>query len=111
MAKWYGIIGYATTVETEPGLWEEQITERTYFGEQYRNTRMLQSSTNVNDNINISNQISIIADPYANENFHSIRYAEFMGTKWKVSNIDVQYPRLILTLGGVWNENTITVTE
>lgn len=103
MAKFYGIIGYAETVETEPGIWEEQITERNYYGDLTRNTRRLQSSGNVNDNINISNELSIVSDPYALENFHSMRYVIFMGTKWKVSDVEVQYPRLILGLGGVYN--------
>lgn len=101
--KWYGVIGFGETVETKPGVWEDKITQRTYFGDVTRNTRMLQSGGQVNDNINVSNLISVVADPYANQNFHSIRYIEFMGTKWKVSNVDVQYPRLILTVGGVYN--------
>lgn len=103
MAKWYGKIGYAETVETEPGIWTERITERSYFGDNIRNTRLLQNSSGVNDNINIANQISIIADPYANQNFHAMRYVEFMGNRWKVTNIEVQYPRLILTIGGLYN--------
>ena len=103
MAKWYGKIGYAEMVEKEPGRWKEQITERPYFGDSIRNTRLLQNSGGVNDNINIGNQISIIADPYANQNFHSMRYVEFMGSNWKISNIEVQYPRLILTIGGLYN--------
>ena len=102
MAKIYGVIGYAENVETEPGLWEEQINERPYYGDLVRNTRMIQSS-GVNDDINISNQISIVADPYANQNFHSMRYVSFQGTRWKVTNVDVQFPRLILTVGGVYN--------
>ena len=104
MAKFYGSIGYAETVETSPGVWKEQITKREYFGELVRNTRKLQTADQVNDNININNEVSIIADPYAISNFHSMRYAEFMGTKWKIFNVEVKYPRLILTLGGVYNE-------
>lgn len=103
MAKFYGNIGFAETVETEPGVWVEEMTVRPYYGDLVRNTRRLENSGGVNDNVNISNDISIIADPYANRNFHSIRYIEFMGAKWKVSNIEVQYPRLILTIGGVYN--------
>ena len=103
MAKWFGKIGFANTVETSPGVWEEQITTREYFGDVYRNTRRLQTTDQVNDDIVISNEISILADPFANENFHSMRYAEFMGTPWKITNVDVKYPRLTLTLGGVYN--------
>lgn len=103
MAKFYGEIGYAKIVETEPGVWEEQIVKRNYYGDIIRNTRNLQTSDNVNDNINISNEISIVADPYANENFHSMRYVYFMGAKWKITSVEVKYPRLILSIGGLYN--------
>ena len=103
MAKFYGVIGYATTVETKPGVWEEQITERKCYGDLIRNTRRLESSGNLNDNVTINNEISIVADPYAYENFHSMRYVKFMGTAWKITSVDVQYPRLILSVGGVYN--------
>ena len=103
MAKFDGTIGYVNTVETEPGMWEEQKTERQYSGELVKNTRRLESSGGVNDNVNISNEVSIVADPYAYENFHAMRYIKFMGAKWKISNIEVRYPRLILTIGGVYN--------
>ena len=103
MAKFYGIIGYAETVETDPGVWEEEIIERMYFGDLLSNFRNLQNSGEVNDDVNIANKISIVSDPYANENFHSMRYVEFMDTRWKVTNVEVLYPRPILTLGGVYN--------
>ena len=103
MAKWFGAIGFAETVETVPGVWEEKIVERNYYGDLIRNKRLLQNASQVNDNINVANEISIVADPFANNHFHSMRYAEFMGTKWKISNVEVQYPRLILTIGGEYN--------
>ena len=96
MAKFYGVIGYAVTEETKPGVWTD-------YGDLTRNTRRLQSAEQLNDNINVANEISIVADPFANENFHSMRYVEFMGAKWKVTSVEVQYPRLILTMGGVYN--------
>ena len=94
MAKWFGKIGYAETVETAPGVWKEQITVRDYYGDLTRNTRRLQSADKVNDDLNISNELSIVSDPYAIKNFHSMRYAEFMGAKWKISDVEVLYPRL-----------------
>lgn len=103
MAKVFVKIGYAETSETAPGVWEEKITERGYYGDLNRNNRRLQTASQVNDDITISNEISILSDPYAIQNFHSIRYVEFMGTKWKVPTGEVQYPRLILSLGGVYN--------
>jgi hypothetical protein len=103
MAKWYGKIGYAETVETAPGVWKEQFTEREYYGDVIRNARNLQNSGQVNDNIDIANEFSILADPFAYQNFHSMRYIEFMGALWKITKVDVQYPRLTLTVGGVYN--------
>lgn len=106
MAKWFGKIGFDQgTVETTPGVWKPSIVEKSYFGDVQRNSRRLQTSDKVNDDLNISNEISIVADPYANENFHKIRWAMFMKTKWTVTDVEVQYPRLILTLGGEWNEH------
>lgn len=106
MAKFYGPIGYATMVETKPGVWQESIVEREYPGDLLSNSRSLQSANQVNDNINIATKISIVADPYAYENFHAMRYVTFMGTKWKITNIEVNYPRLVLTVGGVYNGRT-----
>lgn len=103
MNKFYGKIGYAISEETVPGVWVERMVERSYYGDVIRNIRRLQSSENLNDDINISNEISIVADAFANQNFHSMRYVEYMGTKWKVSSIEVKYPRLILSIGGVYN--------
>ena len=105
MAKWYGVIGYADTVEVEPGIWDEQLTERPYYGELIRNTRRLQTTDKVNDDLTISNQISIVSDPYSINNFHAMKYAVLWGTKWKITSVEVQYPRLILEVGGVYNGN------
>lgn len=102
MAKWFGTIGYEETVETAPGVWEEKIVVRSYYGDLLRNTRRLQSTDQLNDNINVANEISILADPYAMEHFHSIRYVEFSGSLWKVNNVEVNYPRLTLSLGGLY---------
>ena len=106
MAKYYGMIGFEQSAETKPGVWTENIIEFPYYGEVIKNTRRLQDAGQVNDNVNISNELSIVADPFAVKNFHTMRYATFMGTKWKVSSVEVQYPRLILTLGGIYNGKT-----
>lgn len=103
MAKFYGPVGYAEIVETAPGVKEERIVEKFHSGDLVRNIRRLESSDKLNDDINIANEISIVADPFAIENFHKMRYVGYMGTRWKVTSVDVQYPRLILTIGGVYN--------
>lgn len=103
MAKFFGNIGFIQTVESELGYWEEKAIERQYYGDITRNISKYQNGGQVNDNITINNTISIVADPYANENFQHMRYVEWMGTKWKITNVEVKYPRLILTLGGEYN--------
>ena len=103
MARYYGSVGYANDTEPNPGVVVEEITTREYYGDVLYNTRRLENSGEVNDDINVSNKISIVADPYALDNFWKIRYATFMGQKWKVKSVDVERPRLILTLGGLYN--------
>ena len=103
MAKFYGKIGYEISEKTAPGVWTPKIVEREYSGDLTRNTVRQESANQVNVNINIANTISIVADPFAYENFHAMRYAEFMGTKWCITSVEVQYPRLLLTVGGVYN--------
>jgi len=103
MARWYGTIGYAEVTETEPGVWTETIVPRKYYGDLNRNIRHISSNDKVNEDISVNNELSIVSDPYAMENFYQMRYAEFMGVKWKVSSVEVRYPRLILSLGGVYN--------
>ncbi len=103
MNKFYGAVGYAEQVEVRPGAWVDQVTKRNYYGDILANYRNLQSSDKLNDDININNKISIVADPYAYQNFHSMKFVEFMGANWKITNVEVQHPRLILTLGGSYN--------
>lgn len=106
MAKFYGVIGYAEMQETRPSIWEETVIERPYYGDIIRNARRLESGESVNDDITINNSISIVADPYAREHFFAMRYVKWMGTAWKVTNVEVQSPRLLLTIGGVYNGQT-----
>jgi hypothetical protein len=103
MAKWSGLVGYACQKEVSPGVWKECIISRKYYGDIIRNNRSLQNNNQINDGIGIANTISLVSDPYALKNFHTIRYVEFMGTKWKALTVDVEYPRLTITLGGIYN--------
>ena len=103
MAKYCGMIGFAITDETKPGIYKENIEEHFYAGEIIRNSRRLQSSDKVNDDVLLSQDVSIIGDPFAYHNFQSIRYLTYLGQKWKVSSVEVLYPRLSLSLGGLYN--------
>ena len=103
MRKFYGPVGFAEPVETSPSVWTDRIIERNYYGDITKDTRKATSSGGVNDNIVTSNNISIIADIYARDHSDRIRYVEFMGTKWKVDSTAIEYPRLTLILGGVYN--------
>lgn len=106
MAKFFGKIGYGTSSETTPGVWEDTIVEREYYGDVIKNSRRLREGEQVSDDLTVGNSISIVADAYANEHFFAIRYVEWAGTLWKVQNVDVESPRLVLRLGGVYNGPT-----
>lgn len=104
MAKFYGTVGYVDTVDKGNGVFEEEVIgERPYRGDVTRTVRRFENGESLNDNLNVSNEISIVADAYAYENFCHIRYVVWMGARWKVSSVDVQRPRLILSMGGVYN--------
>lgn len=103
MTRFYGAVGFAVQQEGEHSVWEESIREEYYYGDIRRNSRRYESSDKMLDDLTINNEISIVADAYAYENFHAIRYVVFMGSKWKVTNVTVEAPRLLLTLGGLYN--------
>ena len=101
--KYYGVIAYSTTVETAPSVWTEEIRRVHYRGDVLR-LHGKQVQAGVNDDLNVTNKLSVIGDPYAFENFQHIKYVEWLGAKWKVTSVDVEFPRLILSIGGVYNE-------
>lgn len=101
--RFCGKIGYGLSVQSAPGVWSDNIVEKTYFGDVIRNTRQLQQGEYLNDNLTVSNAISVVADAYAFQHFFAVRYVEWQGSLWRVSNVEVQRPRLILQLGEVYN--------
>lgn len=104
MAKYYGQIGYNEgQVETAPGVWVDVIVEKDAYGDVLRNNRRLNPGEHSNNELSVGNTISIVADPYAQEHFFAIRYIRWAGALWTVATVDVQSPRLNLTLGGVYN--------
>lgn len=108
MAKFYGEVGYGASVEKPEGsgVWIDEIVEYKYYGDVIRNARSLQAGENLHDDLTVSNSISIVADAYARENFFNMRYIRWMGSLWKVAEVEVQAPRLVLRLGGVYNGPT-----
>lgn len=108
MARFHGEVGYGEAIEspTESGVWVDVITEFPYFGDVVRNTRKLESGESLNDDITVGNSISIIADEYAIKHFFNIKYVRWEGVLWTVTSVEVRSPRLILTLGGVYNGPT-----
>lgn len=103
MAKFSGIVGYGENVQTAPGVWQDVIVQRTYFGDVVKNTRKMSEGQYLNNDLSVGNSISIVADAYADEHFFAIRYVEWAGTAWTVTDVEVQRPRLLLRLGGVYN--------
>lgn len=106
MAKFFGPVGYVETQEPRPGINVEVATERNYSGDVLRSARKLASGESINDDVTVNNSLSIVADPYAYQHFFAIRYVKWMGAYWKVTNVEVQNPRLLLTIGGVYNGPT-----
>ena len=108
MARFYGKVGYGEPVESTPGVWNPEMIEFPYFGDVIRNARSLEQpgTPQLNANITISNSISIVGDAYAREHFHLIKYVEWSGSLWTVTSVEVRAPRLILSLGDVYNGPT-----
>ena len=105
MAKYYDEIGFAVIAEdpVDSGIWKETIVKKNYSGDVLNATRRIEISDKINPDLNVSNRISIVANQYAMQNFHSIRYAKYLGARWRVNSVEVQAPRLILSLGGLYN--------
>ena len=103
MARYSGKVGFGANIESAPGVWVDEITERSYFGEVNRGDRMLTQGENLNNDLRVNNEISIVADAYASEHFFAIRYVEWAGERWTVSHAEIRRPRLILQLGEVYN--------
>lgn len=106
MARFHGEVGYAINTEIRPGVWQDVITERSYFGDEVRNSLKLQEREKVNLDLSVQNSISILADAFANEHIFAIRYVRWVGTRWSVTDVTISRPRLILRLGGVYNGPT-----
>jgi len=103
MTRFSGKVGYGVTVETAPGVHEDQIVEYIYFGDVVRTSVAFRAGESVNNDLSVGNSISIVADAFANEHIFAVRYVEWAGTLWAVSEVEVQAPRLLLRLGGVYN--------
>lgn len=108
MARFHGPVGYGQSVEDPPngGVWVDQIDEYSYFGDVIRNARRLDNGQTLNNDISVVNRISIVADQFAFQHFFQIKYVEWMGVRWIVTSVEVQPPRLILSIGSVYNGPT-----
>lgn len=106
MARFFGRVGYGESVEGPPGVWKDVITEKSYFGDIVRNTKKSLEGENLNYDVSVGNAVSIVADAYANEHIFAMRYVEWSGTLWIVQEVEVESPRLLLRLGGVYNGPT-----
>lgn len=106
MAKFFGEIGFATQVETSPGIWEDRIVEKQYYGDVFRESCRFSTTEQVLDKINLSNQISILADGYVVDNIQNLRYVRWLGGLWKISYVELKFPRLVLEMTGVYNGPT-----
>lgn len=102
--KYYGKLGFVEYKETAPGLYVETISEYAYYGDTVRIISHWQGAEKVTEDVKLNNQISVVIDPYALENYANLRYVTFMNSKWKVSAVEIQYPRLVISFGGLYHE-------
>lgn len=107
MAIGHGVVGFAIQSEKRPGVWtDDNIIRREYSYQVLSNNRRFENGIGLNEDITISNRISILADAFANQNYFNIKWVEYNGAKWKVSSVEINAPRLVLTLGGIYNDWT-----
>lgn len=97
------MVGFSVSEETAPGVFEGNITEKKYYGDVTKDFRKAQGGDKVVGDISINNVFSIVADPFAFENLKFIKYLKYMGIAWTVESVEVQYPRLLISVGGRWN--------
>lgn len=109
--KYYGNIGFVVTEETSPGVWSPTTVLKKYYGDMLRLMRNTTSGEHINDGLQFNSQISILCDPWFDEHLSQIKFVEFMNCRWKIASVDVNYPRINLTLGGLYNENETGDTE
>jgi hypothetical protein len=104
MSRCSGLIGYALAGETQPGVWTENITEKIYYGDVVRDNRRIVDQGEINGSININNNISVVSNKFMLDNLAFMRYITFANSKWKISSVDIRSPRVVITLGGLYNE-------
>lgn len=108
MARFSGTIGFLRTEETDPeehpGVYVEVLKEKRYYGDVLSNSRRWDQNGNLNDNLAINNRISVVADPFAREHLGAMKFVRWFGDTWKITNVEIQYPRIILTIGGQYHE-------
>lgn len=106
MAKFHGVIGYAVQTETAPGVWQDVITEKEYSGDVLQNQQRWQNSENLNDDFNVDNSISIVADPFVLNNLGYMKYVTWMSTKWKIKSVSINRPRVVIQIGGIYHDQS-----
>lgn len=96
-------------VETEHGVYEPIVVVKAIKGSVVINHYQHQNSDKSTiDNVRITNQLSIVANQFLNEHISNLMYIEFQGVKWKVESFDIRPPRVVVSLGGVYNEQQTT---
>lgn len=113
MAKWSGRIGFVTTAEKPvgSGIYKDVIVIKAFSGDVNRVVRKWQTADKINEDVNLNNEISIVATPYLTENFYAIRFISFMNNWWRVNTVTMNYPRLTLEIGGLYNGDTTATSD
>ena len=104
MSRFSGLIGFSTVSETYPGVWTETINERRYYGDLLKNRTNFINNAVVNPGVTLNHTISILVDAFCLENSHNMRYVTVNGVKWRINNFELAHPRMIVNVGGVYND-------
>ena len=104
MARFYGKIGFVDTYESSPGIWSERTVSKTYSGDVLNNRRRFENGESINDNPVMVNYISVVGDDYMLDNYEMMRWVEFNSKRWKITAVELEYPRVKINFGGLWNE-------
>lgn len=108
MAKYFGKIGFEITSTDDYGTTKTKIRELDYTGDIIGQTNRWESSSDkISDDLTVNGKISVVADSFLYNNIGAMKYVVWMGVKWKIRSIEPLRPRLILTVGGMYNENTL----
>ncbi len=103
MAKYAGLVCYVTQEEKVPGVWTPLENPVLMKGDIIRQSSNYQDNGKINSDISLNHRVSLVGDAYAFDNYYNIKWIMLDGRKWEVTSVEIQRPRIIVSIGGLWN--------